>query len=83
MVVKYSDMTRFMEHLIGDDRLVRDGFYDVGEIRTYFFFGEFYRELSLQSEVEIYAAYNARIPQIKFVMKNSLRVDISFAVVRN
>ena len=40
---------------------VRSGF-EVNEIRTHFFFGNFYRELGLEAEIEVYAANHARIP---------------------
>ena len=61
---------------------VRSGF-EVNEIRTHFFFGNFYRELGLENEIEVYAANHARIPQLKLIIANFLHVDISFAVVNN
>ena len=52
-------------------------------MRTQFFFGVFYKELSLESEVEVFPAERALIPQIKVIMENFLHADISFAVVSN
>lgn len=76
MVAKSNEMTKFME---SDDMNT----FDATDIRNKFFFGRFFVELGQEDGVEVYAADQARIPQIKLIIEERLHVDISFAVVSN
>ena len=55
MVAKYNEMQKFMES-------EQISAFEMGDVRSRFFFGQFFSELATESGVEVYAADHARIP---------------------